>query len=42
MPQTRTFPKPNPMAEINESTITACKAECSTNKLYNQSKAFLD
>lgn len=37
MPQTCIFPNPNPIAEISESTTTACKAECSTNKLYSQS-----
>lgn len=37
-PQKRTFPKPKPIAEINDRITTACRAECSTNKLYSQSK----
>ena len=40
MPQTCTFPKPNPIAEISESTTTACKAEVRTNKLYDISEVF--
>ncbi len=40
MPQMRIFPSPRPIADINDSTTTACMAECSTNKLYNQFKAF--
>ena len=40
MPQIRTFPNPKPMADMSESMMTACKGECSTNKVYNQFKAY--
>jgi len=35
VPQKCTLPSPSPIAEISESTTTACKAECSRNRLYN-------
>ncbi len=36
-PQMCILPNPNPMADINDNTTTACKAECSMNRLYNHS-----
>jgi hypothetical protein len=36
MPAIRIFPNANPMADIKDTTITACIAECSENRLYNQ------
>ena len=35
-PKMRTLPNPSPIAEMSESTAKACKAVCSTNKLYSQ------
>ena len=41
MPAIRIFPNANPMADIKDTTITACIAECSENRLYNQFIIFL-
>ena len=40
IPPIRSFPNPRPMADIKDITTTACKAECSINKLYSQSTLF--